>query len=148
MLFGNELALTGATGAFYHPTPQTTSILVQLEWHAEQKPTADYKVSLRLLAPDGSTLDEANDYPIGPLLPPTTWNADDRKPGYVVLSLPADLPPGRYPLQVSLYDANTLAPTPAISSTGPSADNAPVTQPLTLAEVEVGDTMQLLPPPN
>jgi hypothetical protein len=141
-LFANEFALSSASASFYHPTPETTSLLIQLDWHAQQKPTSDYKLSLRLLTEDGGVLDKADDYPIGPLLPPTTWNANDRKPGYFVLRVPADLPAGRYPIQISLYDANTLSPTPATPLSDPSSTDAPTTQPLTLAELQVGDTME------
>jgi hypothetical protein len=150
-LFGNELAITGAQGALYDlpsvSTQESTSILVQLDWHAQQKPTVDYKVSLRLLAADGSTLAAADDFPIGPLLVPTTWNVDDRKPGYYALNLPPDLAVGRYPLQVSLYDANSLAPTPHTTLVDPAPTDPPTTQPLTLAELHVGDTMELRLPP-
>jgi hypothetical protein len=145
-LFANEVALTGVLASIYHPTPETTSLLLQLDWHAQQKPSADYKVSLRLLGEDSNVLDEANDFPIGPLLPPSTWNADDRKPGYFVLKLPDALPAGRYPIQVSLYDANTLAPTSSTPLSDPPSTDAQTTQPLTLAELHVGDTMELLSP--
>jgi hypothetical protein len=108
---------------------------------------------LRLLAPDGSTLTEANDFPIGPLLPPSTWNEDDRKPGYFALRLPTDLPAGHYPLEITLYDPNTLETIPyttpdtatSASSTNGTNDE-PTTQSLTLAELQVGDTMELLSP--
>ena len=86
MLFGSELALTGARGSLYQPTTETNTLLLELDWLAQQKPSIDYKVALRLIAPDGSTLAEANDFPIGALLPPTTWNVDDRKPGYFALA--------------------------------------------------------------
>ena len=144
-LFGNELALTGVQGDFHHPTPDSTALLLQLEWHAQQKPTLDYKVSVRLVAEDGGVLDEADDYPIGPLLPPTTWNADDRKPGYVTLTLPPELAAGRYTIQLALYDASTLTATPHTYLAEIGTD-APTIDPLVLAEVQVGDTMELLSP--
>jgi hypothetical protein len=137
VLFDNALALTAVRGTFYHPTPQTTNLLIELDWHTQHKPIIDYKLSLRLLAADGTTLDEANDYPIGPLLPPTAWNAGDHKPGYFVLRVPVDLTPGRYPIQVNLYDPTTLA-------TIPYTTTPDTTQALTLAELQVDDTMQLL----
>jgi hypothetical protein len=145
-LFGNELALVSASGAFYRPTATTTSVLIQLDWHATQKPTIEYKVSLRLISANGSTLDEANDYPIGPLLPATTWNANDRKPGYFVLRLPAAEGHERYSIHISLYDANTLAPIAYAPLTEEQSDITPETQPIVLADVRVDDTMQLLSP--
>lgn len=145
-LFGNELALVGAQGTFYHPSSTTTSLLVQLNWYTQQQPSADYKVVLQLLAPDGTIVDEANDFPIGPLLPPTTWGMGERKPGYVTLRVPAQLEAGRYSLVISLYDANTLAPTAHAPLNNPNATNAPTIAPITLAEVQIDDTMELLAP--
>lgn len=144
-LFGNELALLGGKGSFYEETPGMTSLLVQLDWHALQKPNVDYKVSLRLVGEDGSIVVQADEYPIGPLLVPTTWNADDYKPGYFALTLPAGLPAGRYQLQAGLYDANTLAPTPHTELSSTPSSNPPASDPTTLAEVSVDGTMTLQP---
>jgi hypothetical protein len=144
-LFGNELALLGGKGSFYEGTPGLSSLMVQLDWHAQQKPSMDYKVSLRLVAEDGSTVVQADEYPIGPLLVPTTWNLDDRKPGYFALTLPPGLPAGVYQLQASLYDASTLAPTPHTMLTAPASSNPPASDPITLAEVHVDGTMTLQP---
>jgi hypothetical protein len=145
-LFGGELALTGAQGAQYHPSAETTSILLQLDWFAQQKPTVEYKVALRLVGADGSTVYEANDFPIGPLLPPTTWNAGDVKPGYFALRLPATNADERYRIELSLYDANSLAPIEHTPVLEPSASAMPTSEALTLAEVQLGDTMQMLLP--
>ena len=62
------------------------------------------------------------------------------------LRLPGDLPAGRYPLQVTLYDPNSVAPIPYTTADTPSSTNEQTTQPLTLAELQVGDTMKLLSP--
>jgi hypothetical protein len=145
-LFGSELALTGAQAALYHPGTDSASILVQLDWLAQHKPTVDYKVSLRLLATNGSKLYEADDFPIGPLLPPTTWNAGDKKPGYVVLRLPPSNGEEQYRIELSVYQANSLAPLSHMPMQENSASGAPTTDPITLAEMRVGDTMQLLSP--
>jgi hypothetical protein len=138
--FNNELALTGALVSSYAPAQASRSLLVQLDWHAHQKPTVDYKVVLRLLATDGTVIDEWNDYPIGPLLPPTTWNAGDRKPGYMAVRLPDGLKPGRYALQVSAYAADSLEPI-AYQVAGAAMTSVP----FTLVEVVIGrqddDTM-------
>ena len=147
-LFGNELAMLNAQGTFYHLTPAETTLLIQLDWHALQKPTVDYKVSLRLFGTDGAAggtvVAQADEYPIGPLLVPTTWNTDDHKPGYFALTLPPDLAEGSYSLQMTLYDANTLTPTPRTNLGETVGTNAPTTEPLTLGELHVGDTMELV----
>jgi hypothetical protein len=82
------------------------------------------------------------------LLVPTTWNQDDHKPGYFALTLPPHLAAGRYGLQVSLYDANTLDPTLSTEIGDSSPANPPAAEPRTIAELHVGDTMQLLPAPS
>ncbi len=144
-LFGEELALTNMQASFYPSIPPATDLMVQLDWTAQQKPTLDYKVSLRLLNADGTTVAQADEYPVGPLLVPTTWNAGDEKPGYSAVSLPTNLPGGHYQLQISLYDGSTLAPTPHIEITSTPGEKPPTTAPITVAELHVGDTMQLVP---
>ena len=145
-LFGNELALTGTHVALYRHATLPDSLLVQLDWYAQAKPTTDYKVALRLLTAEGEIVDEANDFPIGPLLPPSTWQAEDRKPGYVTLRLPPQVELGRYRLQVALYDPNTLANISHmhVGATFPAGEDAtPTAAPFTLAELSIGDTVEI-----
>jgi hypothetical protein len=59
---------------------------------------------LRLLDEAGAVVAQRDDYPIGTLLPPTTWNAGDAKPGYMALPLGGDLAPGAYQVVVGVYD--------------------------------------------
>ncbi len=79
-------------------------LLVTLHWQARQIPLADYRVTLRLVDESGATVSQRDNYPIGPLLPPTTWQAGDEKPGYMALPLPTTLSAGVYPVTVNLYD--------------------------------------------
>ena len=78
-------------------------------------------------------------------MPKQTWNQDDNKPGYFALALPPDLAAGMgYSLEVTLYDANTLSPTPRTEIGGAPPSNAPTADPLVLAELHVGDTMEFV----
>jgi hypothetical protein len=89
-LYNGELRLQQAqTVLVDEPLTGQTTAFVQLDWLAESKPSIDYRVTLRLLDADGEVLVQRDDFPIGPLLPPTTWNAGDAKPGYMALPLPA-----------------------------------------------------------
>lgn len=110
MLFGDELRLTGAA---IMQTPENALDagyrFVRLDWLAEHKPTRDYRVTLRLIDNHGAVVAQRDEYPIGALLPPTTWNAGDAKPGFMALSLPADLSPGDYRVVVGVYDPATGA---------------------------------------
>ena len=63
----------------------------------------------RLIDNDGAVVAQRDEFPIGALLPPTTWNAGDAKPGFMALSLPADLSPGDYRVVVGVYDPATGA---------------------------------------
>lgn len=86
-------------------------LVARLDWLAPRQPAADYRVTLRLVNTAGEVVAQRDEFPIGTLLPPTTWQAGDAKPGYMVLPLPAGLPGGDYRVTVGLYDAATGAPT-------------------------------------
>ena len=111
VFFGDELRLTGAAiMQTLEAELDAGYLFVQLDWLAERKPTRDYRVTLRLIDNDGAVVAQRDEFPIGALLPPTTWNAGDAKPGYMALPLPAELPPGDYRLRVGVYDPATGAP--------------------------------------
>jgi len=67
---------------------------------------------------------QQDDFPIGPLLPPTTWAAGDAKPGYMVLTLPPKPPngSGRYTVVVGLYDPVTQQPITHSDGVGSPSD--------------------------
>ena len=68
---------------------------MQLDWLAEHKPTIDYRVTLRMEDANGQVVAQRDDLPIGNLLPPTTWNEGDDKPGYMALPLRRNAAAGR-----------------------------------------------------
>jgi mannosyltransferase len=110
-LYGDELRLQRtATQVVDDAALGRRYLLAQLDWLAEQKPTVDYRVSLRLLDGAGQVVAQRDDFPIGNLLPPTTWNAGDAKPGYLALPLPPDLAAGDYQAVVEVYDPANGAP--------------------------------------
>lgn len=114
------------------------AVLLELDWQASERPTLDHKVSVRLVDGQGTVLVQRDDLPNGPLLPPTTWAAGDRKVGYLALLLPSDLPDGDFPIQLLVYDPVSLAPVPV------AVDGAAPAQPFTLAIVHVdGDEVWL-----
>ena len=106
--FGEEMRLNGAAVSLPGPAGDEPALLVGLDWEAAKKPAADYKVTLRLLDGAGQVVGQEDGFPIGPLLPPGTWNAGDQKPGYMTLPVPAGLPAGEYTIALGLY--NPAAP--------------------------------------
>jgi hypothetical protein len=142
--FAEELQLTSSYLALSPPRSEadTSHILVRLDWHALVAPSIDLKVTLRLAAQDGQTVSQVDEFPIGPLLPPTTWSEGDRKPGFLALKVPHGLASGQYQVLAALYDPATLEP--AHHRIGPSGTD--VLEPLLLAYLEVDDTMRLARP--
>jgi hypothetical protein len=109
--FGAGFYLDGAAvGETAGAPPGARFLPVRLDWRIDDPPAADLKVSVRLVDASGAVVAQTDDYPIGPLLPPTTWQPGDAKPGYFVLELAPDVAPGEYTLAVQVYDAASGAP--------------------------------------
>ena len=152
-----DIQLTTATDAHYagglvlekaglgiavdQATEFETPLMVKLDWWAKEQPSADRMVSLKLVSDSGEVVGQADKLPIGPLLPPTTWTEGDRKPGYMVIPLPADLSSGVYSIQAEVYDPETLLPVPATTTSGETGITV-----LELGLLEIDDTIRLLPP--
>jgi mannosyltransferase len=108
LAFDGGLNLRGAKVAPEKASSGKHLLYAALQWHAREKPAADYKITLRLLGQDGKPVSQGDSYPIGPLLPPTTWSAGDDKPGYTILEIPETVAPGEYNLAMGLYDPASL----------------------------------------
>jgi mannosyltransferase len=115
---------------------------VVLWWRAAAPPGADYAVSLKLWGTgspgsEGSAglAAQQDEWPLGSLLFTSAW-----PPGRLIrhpmrLMLPAGLPPGRYWLNVEMYDPVTVRPLSRQDGQGTSISLGPVTvdaQPIAL----------------
>ena len=84
---------------------------LSLLWQVGDTPPSDFKISARVLSPDGSLLAQTDDFPVHNSYPPTRW-----RPGESILDS-YDLPLGAVPdqpvtLLVILYnpeDGNEIA---------------------------------------
>ncbi len=79
---------------------------VTLFWTTDAPLATRYKVTVQLLAPDGTLITQHDAEPGGNRSLTTTWT-----PGVIVIDthgliIPSDLPPGDYTLIVGLYDIN------------------------------------------
>ena len=88
--------------------PQPGDILVvRLHWQVDARPSGDWTTYNHLLGPpkaDGSSLWAGYDSPPGGgSLPTSRWQPGWRIVDEYPISLPADLPPGPYTLEVGLY---------------------------------------------
>lgn len=72
-------------------------------WRATQQPTADWALTVRLLDADGAEVAATTGPLAGPRNPASQWAAGELARGEHSLPLPADLPAGRYRLQVAVH---------------------------------------------
>ena len=82
---------------------------VLLRWSTERYLDADYTVFVHLVAADDPARIVAQDDapPLGGRWPTSLWLPGRTVDDVHVVSLPADLAPGRYALRVGLYDPAT-----------------------------------------
>jgi len=100
--FGDALRLTGYALSAQSARPGD-ALGVTLFWTADAPLAARYKVTVQLLAPDGSLAAQHDAEPANNLAPTTTWT-----PGQTVgdthgLIVPSDALPGEYALAVAVY---------------------------------------------
>lgn len=101
--FGNEILLQGyrldSTGlSATHPLRLT------LYWQAKERVSQNYDVRLRLLGSKGHVWQETRGRPpVNGLYPTAAWRPGEIVPDFHQLDLPADVPPGKYALQLGLF---------------------------------------------
>ena len=82
---------------------------VTLLWTSNAPVSAQYNTSLRLVAPDGAVVAQQDGPPARGIIP-TTLIFDQPVPDIKTLTLPADLTPGDYRLELVAYDVATVTP--------------------------------------
>jgi hypothetical protein len=96
------------------------TIHVKLWWRADSLPGADYKISLKLWTPAAKLATQEQDtWPAGTLYRATTWPIGQTVYQAAQLTLPADLAPGQYWLNVELYHPDTGLPLPRLDGSDP-----------------------------
>ncbi|MDQ4077819.1 MAG: glycosyltransferase family 39 protein [Chloroflexota bacterium] len=106
--FGQGMGLAGAEVSL-ETKEGLTLLLAKLNWRAYERPRKDYRVTLRLLDDQGNVITQSDDFPGGPLLPPSIWEEGNDGLGLMALQVPSAMPTGEYRLVVGLYDPDTLA---------------------------------------
>jgi 4-amino-4-deoxy-L-arabinose transferase-like glycosyltransferase len=100
--FGDELALTGFGLSADNLAPGET-LDVTLNWQALANARPAYTVFLHLVAPDGSGVAGVDESLLDGRYQPDLWPTDRALPDRHRLTLPPDLPPGQYRLDLGLY---------------------------------------------
>jgi hypothetical protein len=80
------------------------SLPLRLDWQALASLAKTYTVFVHLVGLDGTGYVQADGLPLGGLYPMHLWQPDIRYPDPWALELPSDLAPGRYRVEVGLYD--------------------------------------------
>jgi 4-amino-4-deoxy-L-arabinose transferase-like glycosyltransferase len=93
---------------------------VTLTWHTLRPAGIDYKVFVHLVDQAGSLRAQNDDLPDGGNMNTTRWVEGVSFDDMHVLNLPADLPKGRYRLEMGLYDPASGARLPLRDSHGAS----------------------------
>jgi hypothetical protein len=128
--FGEVIEFTGLDLPATVVSPGET-LAVDLHWQAITAPPTDYRAFVHLT--DGTRLWAQQDDNPACRLPTSIWRAGQRSLGQFRLHLAPDTPPGRYPLLIGLYRADTLERLPI---TGGSAGQ-PGDDFLWLGDIEV-----------
>lgn len=107
-LFGEEILLESAC---LPPAREVTSgepFAVELHWRAERSPAADLAVSVQLLNSQNQVVAQ-HDGAAGGSRPTTSWQPGEEIADRHALFTPIGAPPGRYTLNLVLYDPPTGA---------------------------------------
>lgn len=129
--FGDALRLTGY--ALSAPSALPGDALgVTLFWAADAPLAARYKVTVQLLAPDGSLAAQHDAEPANNLAPTTTWTPGQTVSDTHGLLVPPDAVPGEYALAVAVYALD--APQERLPVSG---DGAAAASEFTLTEIAV-----------
>ena len=120
--FGDELSLEGMDlgGSSLHATstpeevekqllPSGKDGWVVLQWRALADLEADYKVAVYLLDGHGRVVGQTDKLLLSNYLETTSrWGAGQLEMDYYILSCRPATPPGKYTVQVAVYDASTM----------------------------------------
>jgi hypothetical protein len=87
----------------------STAVTITLNWLAAAPAPANYMLALRLRDSSGFELASLDVQPTGGVYPTSAWRVGELVPDVYRFETPPGLPPGDYPLSLTLYDAATLA---------------------------------------
>ena len=105
-------------------TPQSpvSNLQLTLFWQPLAPPSTDYTRFLHLRNEEGATVAQDDGQPLDGAYPTSRWQPGELVIDPIILSLPDDLPPGRYRLFTGLYELDSLARLPVVDDgTGENA---------------------------
>lgn len=131
--FGNDLLLAG-----YEYDRRVLAagdeLTVTLHWRALREVASDYIIRLRLLDAEGREVFAAEQRPQSGESPTLTWPAGQTLRDAHRLELPGDLMPGRYTVDLVVFDAASGAPAYILAEDGHQVNSH-----LSLAEIRIAE---------
>jgi 4-amino-4-deoxy-L-arabinose transferase-like glycosyltransferase len=91
---------------------------IELFWEAAGSPSRDYTVLVHLVDTGGNLIQTADSPPVSGDYPTSIWQEGDLVVDEHLMTLPDDLPPGKYLLSVGFYDPDTLVRVSLLDGTG------------------------------
>ncbi len=121
--FDKQVELVGfeIDGSQFHPGDD---IHLALKWRALSEPKEDYHAFAHLLAEGSQAVAGHDKVPLNEYFRPTAWPVGEPLRDEYIISIPRDLPPGRYGLEVGLYSYPELERLPVLGDRGRDADRA------------------------
>ncbi len=80
---------------------------IDITWQVQQPPGADLTTLVHLAAAGQPPLATGDDQPLAGQYPTRVWAPGEVIADHYAITIPADLPPGRYPIWIGLYNAAT-----------------------------------------
>jgi hypothetical protein len=130
--FGERVALLGVVAPDTISAAPGETITLTLAWQALATPTEELVRFVHLLGPDGRPVVQSDGVACKGDCVAASWLPGEVLVDEITLQLPADLPPGSYPLGVGWYDAATVQRLPARTPDGQTLPDDLVILPLTV----------------
>ncbi len=105
--FGSQVALVGYDAQIQAPVNKPGTVTLTMYWQALGEMDTDYTVFVHWVDGSGTVRGQHDSTPVNGAYPTTLWQPGEYVADAHTLTLPSDLPPGDYGLEVGLYQVET-----------------------------------------
>jgi hypothetical protein len=105
--FGSQVSLVGYDAQVLTSNDKPGTVALTLVWQALGEMDTDYTVFVHLVDGNGTQRGQHDSMPMNGAYPTTLWQPGEFVTDAHMLTLPPDLPPGDYGLEVGLYQVET-----------------------------------------
>ncbi len=106
------------------------TVYLTLEWETVKKVDERYKVFVHVLGHDGLPVAQQDNEPMDGTYPFTRWSVGERVRDRYEITLPGDLPPGEYQVEVGLYRISDMGRLPVLGQDRTAVDDKVFLSPL------------------